>query len=217
MSSFLNRFDFNVAAIERGIIARLETGDNQTPSVKSRGVRQISCYAGELDTTENFKDVIKKLVPKFPLILVSYGSGADKRLNENLLYADSIEYRHDCGFVVICASNDRRGNETRRHGTAEKIGIYEMIGAITELIGGLAIEVAGEPVCAPLEPSGVEPLMRLTDLSAFALHFSTSFRYRTPDRRAVAVTVEEIEAHINNNSNSAVASNLPGVTAGIIS
>jgi hypothetical protein len=62
----------------------------------------------------------------------------------------------------------------------------------------------------PLKPTGVEYLARLPELTAYALHYDTYFKYVTPDRTTQGLLVQELIFGVDNTYEKG-ESNLPGV------
>lgn len=211
-------FNFHVSNLEKAILHLLENGDEEmSPAMPGMtGVKTFATYAGELDR-ETLILSLQALAPKLPLVLVSYGSGKDKQKTATgYLNNEPIENEHTCGFMVIVACNDLRGEKGR------KTVAFQMIGEARQLLGGVQfeIEIEGEenPELlnhSPIMFAGVETIGRLKDLTAYAVHFTTSFKEWTPDRRNVTVyPADEILLDIQPNDNppSVIEFNLPGVT-----
>lgn len=206
-------FEFYTGGIEDGIIAVLRAALAQ--SVEGGYAKTIESYNGELDA-QNLRAAIAELTPSFPLFLVAYGDGKDERDPPTaLLRGAPFIVKHDCTFTVFCCSDDARGERTRRRGSA---GVYRMIADAQTLLAGLQFRatVEGKSVLLtgqPLVPDGVEFLARLPDLTAYAVHFDTYFRYTTLDRRAPGTSVEELIIDVEHTAITRVESaNLPGVT-----
>lgn len=182
-------FDFYVRGLEQAILALLKNGSSETNQPGMTGVKTFATYAGELDR-DKLLDALKALVPRFPLVLASYGSGTDKpKAATGILHGEPIENEHRCGFVVIVACNDLRGEAAR------KTTAYKMVGEARQILGGVQFEteIADEEEAellnhAPLRFAGVETIGRLPDLTAYAVHFETMFHEWTPDRRIVTTT-----------------------------
>jgi|GEM_PF-3104179 len=207
-------FEFFVTGLEDSILNRLEKGDDERSQNGMTGIKEFASYSGELER-EDVIDALKREIRRFPLALVSYGSGTDKRkASTNLLFDEPIELEHRCGFVVICATNDVRSEKARRRGK-----IYKMISQAQQLLGGVQfeVEVESEKVMLntePFLPVAVEAVTRLPDLTAYAVHFETAFHYWLPDRRVVAGNVEEIGLNIEPTrqpENNFGGEHLPGV------
>lgn len=208
-------FDFFVSGLEDAILALLKEGDGKQSGMTN--VKEWALYSGELDK-ENFVEALKSQVRRFPLVLVSYGSGRSKRkAATNVLFGEPIEMEHQCGFIIICCTNDLRGQNKRR------ATIYQMIDETYSLLGGVQFERDFENEAhevekvelntEPLLPSDVECITRLPELTAYAVHFDTAFHFWLPDRRAVASNVEEIKVPIVPTNPNAGISGLPGVQA----
>lgn len=205
-------FDIRIAGIEDGIIDVLEplrkTGD-------SGYAHTIASYGGELDA-EQLRKALRELTPKLPLFLVAYGDGNDT-LNPatNPPPGEPRHFRHDCTFTVICCSGDARGDKARRRGVAGKVGVYQMIEDARFKLGGLRFfaEVESTSVylnAEPLRCSGIEYLARLPELTAYAVHFDTWFRFSEQDRTTPSVLVEELIIQVENTFHKG-ETNLPGV------
>ena len=213
-------FEFYVGGLETAILALLKNGNADINQAGMTGVKTFATYAGELDR-DKLIEALKALSPRFPLVLASYGSGADKRkAATGMLPGEPIENEHHCGFVVIVACNDLRGEQAR------KTTAYKMIAEVRQLLGGVQFEIAideedeAEPLNhAPLALAGVETIGRLPDLTAYAAHFETMFHEWTPDRRVViAGRADEILLGIEpsvENENLPSAENLPGIRGAI--
>ena len=192
-------FAFYVGGLEKSIINLLKDGDTKLQQAGMNGVKEFALYSGELNR-EDLVAALKSLAPRFPLVLVSYGSGKDRRkAATGLIEKEPIEVEHDCGFVVIVASNDLRGIEKR------KTSANQMVGEVRQLLGGVQFEVQieGEDQLlnhSPLIPAAVETITRLPDLSAYAVHFSTMFHEWLPDRRVAVGNVEEIILNYGENN-----------------
>ena len=198
-------FEFYVGSLENAIMNLLRDGDStlKLPGLKELGAKDIAPYSGELDA-EKVLDALKAQINRFPLVLASYGGGANKRKTAvNLLDGDSIEEEHECSFVVVVIAGDLRGETARRRGGVDTLGIYTMIDAVTNLLGGVTFDadfidengtVRREPLNhQPFLPFNVEAIINRPDVTAYAVPFVTSFKYSLPDRRTVfAGTANEI-------------------------
>ena len=132
-------FDFYVGGIEDAILQILES------EMKPLGVKEFATYSGELDS-EQLKKAIGSLTPRFPLIMVAYAQGEDTQVPiTSPVFGSPIHFRHDCNFMVVCASGDSRGDKVQRRG---KIGCYQMLSKVREILSGLQISlnVDGNPV-----------------------------------------------------------------------
>lgn len=206
----MNRdFDFVIGGIEDGIMAALDTA----VGVANEGyVKAIASYGGELDG-EQLKRALGELQSRMPLLLVAYGDGDDIEDPPTVPVAGEPRcFRHDCTFTVVCCSADARGDKARRRGGK---GVYKMISDVREALGGLTLiaDVEGEQIRLnddPLKYDGVEYLARLPDLTAYAVHFATYFRYSEPDRTEQGELVSELIFTVDNTYQKG-DSNLPGV------
>jgi hypothetical protein len=206
-------FAFYVGGLEAGIMNLLKSGDAALQQAGMTGVKEFAKYSGDLDR-EDLVVALKSLAPRFPLVLISYGSGKDRRkAATGVIEKEPIEVEHHCGFVVIVASNDLRGSANRI------TSANAMVGEVRQLLGGVQfeIEIDGEAELlnhSPFIPVAVETIARLPDLTAYAVHFDTMFHEWLPDRRVVfSGNVEEILLDIEANNLPAAngSNNLPGI------
>lgn len=193
-------FNFYVAGLKTAIINLLKNGNPSLSPIQlpMTGVRKFAPYGGELNSWE-MTSVLKSLASDLPAVLVAYGSGKDRRNAATGTLADEpIEFEHSCGFVVIVACNNFRLGGEPRATTAER-----MAGEARQLLGGVQFEIDiaedGQPEHlellnhTPLIFAGVETLLLLSDLTALAVSFTTSFKEFTPNRRVIQdATVDEI-------------------------
>lgn len=208
-------FEFYVGGIEDAILELLEV------EMKPLGVKTFATYSGELSDPAKVKEAIGSLSPKFPLVLVSYADGVDKQDPPvRPVLGEPLPMRHDCEFVVICASADSRGDLARRRGQlvgSKKIGCYGMLSAVREVLSGLQIEtvIEGESILltySPLMPQANEYIARLPQITAYAVPFKTYFKWQTKDRSEAGKQVETIVLDVESlNSSGSGNTNLPGV------
>lgn len=197
--------EFFVSNIEDGILKMLKAEMNY--------VKTFDTYSGELDS-ENFRKAIAALTPKFPLVLVSYSDGIDKEdPPTGKVFGSPLHFRHECGFTVICCSSDARGEKAQRKGIT---GTYKMCSDVYEILSGLRLktEVENKEVilCSQLMPVGNEYIAKLPDLTAYAVHFDTYFRWSTRDRRKAGTPVTELIPNVDPlNPSGEPATNRPGV------
>lgn len=206
--------EFYLGGIEDAIIELLE---NQMASL---GVKSFATYSGELDT-ENVKRAIGELSRSFPLVMVSYADGEDTRLSPvPMIFGEPIHFRHDCTFVVICASDDARGTNAQRRGAQvgnKKLGIYSMLSKVRELLTGLEIKKQHENeqvllTLNPLIPTSNEFIARLPGLTAYAVPFDTYFKWSSVDRTQEATEVSEVVLGVESlNAPRFPTPNKPGV------
>lgn len=203
-------FEFHINGLENAILNLLKTGNDDLNISPMTGTQEFSAYSGELDR-ENVIDALRRSTNRFPLVMVAYGAGVDKRkAATGLLENEPIEIEHTCGFIVVVASNDFRGEKARRS------SIYKMIAEVRQNLGGVQfeIEVENEKLFlnhAPLIPSAVECISRMPDLTAYAVHFETMFHEWLPDRREVQANIEEIILDVFIENENLPEFNLPGV------
>jgi len=215
-------FEFYAGGIEDAIIATLQ------PVMEPMGVRDFGTYSGELDS-EKLKEALADLSPRFPLILVGYADGVDVMDPvTSPVMNRSLEYRHDCSFAVICATDDARGETARRRGKLvgnRKLGAYQMLAKVRELLGGLRFSITVDGTAyllntQILEPKGVENIARLANITAFAAIFETAFKWKTPDRTQEPIDVTELivgVSSLNDAGKRRVTPELPGVSTEVLS
>lgn len=207
-------FEFHIGGIEDKAIEILTAG--------MPGVKNFFSYSGELDR-DNVKKAISSLTTKFPLVLVSYTDGEDKRIPATARAKGApLHFRHDCSFAVICATSDARGEKARRRGlptaTQPKLGCYQMMSQVRTLLGGLWLETidadSNETIPLthePLIPIANEFIARLPNLTAYAVIFDTSFNYETLDRRAAGTPINNLTLNVEKQNSSS----LPTAAAGV--
>jgi phage gp37-like protein len=207
-------FDQIIGGIEDGIIAALTAAVHV--SVDDGYVKTITSYGGEMESQE-VVEALSVLTPRLPAMFVAYGSGEDtlNPATQPAIKGEPRLFRHDCGFTVICCDNNARGEKARRRGAPGAVGIYKMMADVKAIIGGLQLDgiIGDESKILNSEPmrwAGVDHIARLKDLSAYAVHFGTWFRYAEPDRTQLGQLVQEVVITINNTFEKG-ESNLPGV------
>jgi phage gp37-like protein len=205
-------FDFYAGGIEDGIIEILRPAMTPQPL----GVRNLTTYSGELDP-DNLKKAIASMPSVFPMVMVSYADGEDS------LFAKSSPvlgrprvYRHECTFVVICADNNPQGERNRRRSK-----VYSMIAAVRrELTDRRLKKLVGEDVeteevlltTEPFEPIANDYIMRMPDITAYAVVFKTAFNWESEDRTGDGIPVTDILVGAESlNEETENAGNLPGV------
>ncbi len=206
-------FEFYVGGIEDAILDLLEE------KLKEFGVKTFAYYSGELDS-DNLKTALSTLTATFPLIMVSYTQGKDvKDPKTSAVFGQPTHYRHDCSFVVMCLSNDARGETARRRGKAvgnKKIGAYKMISKARKELGGVRFvpEIEGEKITlnTPLELADVDYVGKLPNITAYAAHFETSFKFSTEDRSVATRQVDRLTIAVEKNESAILPANTPGVS-----
>lgn len=201
-------FEFYAGGIEDGIIEVL------TPVMKADPlkVRELTTYSGQLDA-DSLKEALASDARIFPLVMVSYtgGESVPDPIRPAVM-GQPLSFRHDCGFVVIVADDNPRGERARRRSK-----IYAMIAAVWETLTGVRLktEVEGEQVllnAAPLMPTTNEYIERLPDVTAYAVHFETAFRWTSPDRTIAGTPVDAIEVGVERlNASGILPGDYPGV------
>lgn len=207
-------FEFFVGGIEDAILQLLK--DVMQPL----GVKEFATYSGELDT-EQLKKAISSLTPRFPLVMVSYAEGVDTQMpSTSAVLGSPIHFRHDCTFLVVCASADARGDYAQRRGRLvgnKKVGCYKMLSKVRETLSGLRIKTVVENddvllTNQPLMPESNEFIARLPNITAYAIPFQTYFNWSTKDRSRDGTAVTEVSVGVNSlNAPSEPNNNLPGV------
>lgn len=207
-------FDQIIGGIEDGIIAALQAAVGV--AVEDGYVKTVTSYGGEMESGE-VVEALRTLMPRLPVLFVAYGSGEDtlNPATQPALAGEPRHFRHDCGFTVICCDNNARGEKSRRRGAPGAVGLYKMMGDVKQFIGGLQFRgtIGDESRILNSEPmrwAGVDHIARLNDLTAYAVHFGTWFRYSEQDRTQPGPLVQELIITIENTFPKG-ESNLPGV------
>lgn len=211
----VREFDFFVGGIEDGIIQVLSDAYLLNAQTNPTGyLKSIGSYGGELDE-EALRKYVQQLAPNFPLMLVCYADGGDKNDPPTPIDGEPRIFRHDCSFSVICCSSDARSEQVRRRGAAGPgAGVYKMIANARTTLAGLRLSKDGELLTLdPLTVSGVEFLARLPEMTAYAAHFDTYFKWTEPDRRADPVDVTDLIFDVESlQQDPNEPGKLPGVT-----
>lgn len=207
-------FEFFVGGIEDGIIELL-TNVFSVRADPPGYLKTVAAYGGELDGT-TLKKFIDELAPLFPLMLVCYGDGNDSLVPGIAPAADEPRiWRHDCTFTVIACSDDARGESAQRRGIQAKPGVYRMIDDAREFLAGRRFRrpLGSEQILLtyePLRPAGVEYLARLPELTAYAQHFDTYFKWTERDHRPAARGVDELIFEVSPMNAETGPGGLPG-------
>jgi hypothetical protein len=121
-------------------------------------------------------------------------------------------FQHNCLFSAIIVSNDTRGELARRRAKTETgatipgaIGLYQMMGEVKAAVDDLQFYVidptADKPVrlnTQPFKPVAVDYMAKLPDITAYAVHWETAFKYRTPDRTPQYPKVKDLIVDVTN-------------------
>lgn len=216
-------FEFYVGGLKTAILALLKNGNSSLSPEQPpmTGVQKFALYGGEFNNSDAVS-AVKSLGSELPAVLIAYGSGKDKgNAATGILNGEQIEFEHSCGFVVIVVCNN-----FRKGGAERATNVDKMVAEVRQLLGGVQFEVniaeTGQPQQlellnhTPFRFAGVETFFLLSDLTAMAVSFTTSFKEWTRDRRVVSVgTADEILLDIELNGNSSAPEfNLPGVVVG---
>lgn len=204
-------FDYVVGGIEDGIIQVLSDA-----LLAPRGyLRTIQTYGGSLDA-ETLRSALGELVGSLPVIYVCYADGEDKPNPQTPPVAgEPFVVTHSCSFSIIACSDDARGEKARRRGSEG--GAYKMLADARRLLSGLQFSKQEEDAKVllndlPLTPAGVDYIARLPDLTAYAQHFDTTFKYQTPDRHTVREgTSIDSTVVVRDEGSQAPAQGAPGV------
>ncbi|HEY6329116.1 MAG TPA: hypothetical protein VI756_07255, partial [Blastocatellia bacterium] len=125
-----------------------------------------------------------------------------------------------CTFTAILVSNDARGEEFRRRGVAGGIGLYGMLGEVKSVIDDAQFFVQGadrpEPLnIQPFRPVAVDYMAKLKDITAYAVHWDTVFKYVGIDRSPKLPLVRELVLDVASTGSLQGASpGAPGVLIG---
>src|ERR1700754_52079 len=207
-------FDQIIGGIEDGIIAVLQGAFVLSPDNPNGYLKTVASYGGEMESLD-VQEALDVLTPQLPALFVAYGAGEDT-LNpptQPAIYGEPRHFRHDCGFTIICCDDNARGEKERRRGAPGAVGVYRMISDIRLAVGGLQFRatLGSESKIInpePLRYAGVDHIARLKDLTAYAVHFGTWFRYSEPDRTQPGQLVQELIITIDNTFEKG-ESNLP--------
>ncbi len=206
-------FEFFVGGIEDAILQLLEN------ELKPLGVKEFATYSGELDS-ENLRQAIGALSPRFPLVMVSYAQGIDTQMPiTSPVLGKPIHFRHDCNFIVVCASADARGDLAQRRGKLvgnKKIGCYKMLSKVRELLTGIRFKTSVEDedvllTYQPLMPEATEFIARLPQITAYAVPFKTYFKWSSIDRGVSGTAVSELILGVDKNETKILPDERPGV------
>jgi phage gp37-like protein len=211
----MNRpFSFYVGGIEDGMIALLTPLLNGTNGY----LKTLETYGGELDS-ELLYEFISQNAPEMPLMLVCYVGGKDELQPAfSPVLGEPRIFKHDCTFAVIVCTNDARGEQAQRRGVTGAVGAYEMLSDVRELLAGRRFRKADgeEQIMLTLDPltlAGVRSIDRMPQLTAYAQHFNTYFKYVEPDRRLPGTPVQSLIVDVEPLGEAPKAAmNLPGVT-----
>jgi phage gp37-like protein len=195
-------FDFYVRNIEDAIVKTIDEAIGLRPGEEdpARYVKTIATYGGQLDKS-NVREAIAKLVPGFPLVLVSYGDGKTKPFaGGGGGYGDPPLHEHTCHFLVLCLDNDVRGRQVQARGSEVHPGAYRMVSDVMTALDGLQFKLRVAPAPAPLvllntlalTPTDVEVIDRTGSASGYAVSFDTQFKWLGPERRGPVVHVTEL-------------------------
>jgi hypothetical protein len=213
-------FTFHVRGIEDAIIAALQ----ERVGGPTGYAKTIVPYAGELDAEELRKEsrgALSKLVSRVPLFLVAYMDGRDEDMAGDPWMSDEPrEVMHRCTFVVICCAPDARGARPGQTASAAGVGAYRMVAdAQTALYGRQFVQkvddedvvLNSDRLIPARQPQNVVPLMRMNEVTAFAVYFDTSFVYTTLNRQPEATAIEEVVFSIDPLNPESGPGGLPGV------
>lgn len=208
-------FDQFVGGIEDGMILALKT------PAEAIGVQKVVSYSGDLDA-ESLKEALSGNAAGFPKIMISYGNGQDVQDPKiSALPGKPVQYRHECWFTAIVASNDPRSEKIRRRGTPETEdapavpGCFQMMELVRKKISGLTIKNGSKMLTfEPLKPLGTHHgFVRVPNVTAYAIIFGTYFRWISEDTTTTGVDVSELILDVEslNDHPSNYTQEIPGV------
>jgi hypothetical protein len=185
-------------------------------------VKTIVVRTGQLNR-EGMRETVQSAMKAgvvTPFIILSYVLGNDVQVGGDGGVADEpLTFRHDCAFLAMVVASDARGQEVQIVGSAVQPGVIEMAAHVREVLTGLQLKVKvedeGDDYDAnetPLVPAGLEPVDKLPNVSAYAVHFLTSFFWQSKDRRQQPVRLDLINFGIDPlNGEGASSTEAPGV------
>lgn len=201
-------FEFYAGGVEDGIIEILE------PVMKSPplSVRRLTTYSGELDTA-NLQKALASGPSTWPAVLVSYADGEDSLFaRTSPVLGRPRVYRHECSFVVICADNNPLGERARRRSK-----VYSMIAAVRRELTDRRLKTIVDDdevllTTEPLTPVANEYVMRMPNITAYAVVFQTAFNWESEDRIEEGIPVTDVLVGTESlNEETETTGNLPGV------
>ncbi|QQS31861.1 MAG: DUF1834 family protein [Acidobacteriota bacterium] len=205
-------FEFFAGGIEDGILEILRPAMTPQPL----GVRNLTTYSGELDA-DNLKKAIASLPSVFPMVMVSYADGEDSLFAKSSpILGRPRVYRHECTFVVICADNNPHGERARRRSK-----VYSMIAAVRRELTDRRLKTIVDDdevllTTEPLTPVANEYVMRMPNITAYAVVFQTAFNWESEDRTADGVDVTDLLVGVDSlNEATTNAGDLPGVEVSV--
>lgn len=206
-------FEFYAGGIEDGIIEILTAAMKAAPL----SVREVTTYSGELDDPETVEHAIAAEARHFPLVMVGYGRGKDiRQAATSAVLGRPLHYRHECTFIVVCADDNPLGERARRRSQ-----VYAMIAKVRDELTGRRLKTVVEDeeyllTTDVIEPESNEFIVRLPNITAYAVVLKTAFAWSSPDRTSAGTDVDAIIVGVDSINSGVVQNphNLPGVTVG---
>lgn len=205
----LPTFEEYIGGIEDGIVEALRA------PAEALGVTKVSTYSGDLDA-ENLKRSIAGNATEFPKIMIAYGNGNDiiDPKNQAVYPGKPIHFRHSCWFTAIVASNDARSEKIRRRGDGLVPGTYGLMNLVRQRLTGLTIKSGSQMLTfEPLRPLATDNILRIPNVTAYALIFGTYFRWKWEPTITPGVEVTDLFIDVEglNQHPSNYTQELPGV------
>lgn len=202
-------FEFYLSGIEDGILELLRA--------KMPGVKSFETYSGELDNPDALKAAMSSKARSYPLVMTSYADGVDVADPPTAaVLGRALHFRHDCTFVVIVVSTSARGENSRRRGEGGTLGTHSMISQVRDALTGLRLSkmVEGEKkllTTEVLRPLSNEFISNMPNITAYAIPFTTSFKWSSPDRSGTGTQVTEYIVGVDGDESAVLPPEKPGV------
>lgn len=213
-------FEYYVKRIEDEMIAALleKVGGDEGYT------QNVIVYRGELDSDElkkESKQALTRIVSKLPMFLITYADGEDEIDPQYPWIAgEPRTIKQYCTFSVICCAGDARGERAGQSAKTAGVGVYRMIQDAQEALMGRKFIVVENDMKIPLnlsplgpsQPPNPEYVVRMDELTVYAVHFDTFFKYQSTDWQGVTTEVETMTFDLDPlNPESAATGEKPGV------
>jgi hypothetical protein len=238
-------FDFYVTALEDGLLAALQhsclwaktvntyAGELDEAAIREGLARLVNKMPAILVTYGQGEDVqapgMAAIAANHPGILASTQARAGGAIA--IANLKPRVFQHNCLFSAIIVSNDTRGELARRRAKTETggvipgaIGLYQMMGEVKAAIDDLQFYVSDPNAnggmvrlnTQPFRPVAVDYMAKLPDITAYAVHWETAFKYRTPDRTPQYPLVKDLIVEVTNTESfDNTHPGAPGLSGGV--